>query len=203
MNSHNSVLLLGANAVLRYLNESGFQGVVCGGFARDVQYSQNAKDIDIAVGIEGYSVADLIALTDKLEEHYAIRMYWSGQDHPKATSDNDRLDDPRCADQAPSEPTEQDHCVRLVVQVPVLKLDIVFYDVEADAATLVAQHDCNLNQFVMAGTLPVFLGSFHPDKHGLRIVKDGLHPGRVAYMEEKWDAINPQPHATQEDFPFP
>lgn len=186
MNSHNAVLLSGANNILRILNDSDFLGVVCGGFARDVQYDKNAKDIDIAVGVVGYCTSDLIDLTDKLKESYAIRIYWSGQSHPQATSDNDLLDDPRCAEQAPSEPTEADHLVRLVVQIPSLKCDVIFYDCDQDAATLVAQHDCNLNQFVMAGTIPVFLGSFHPDKHGLRITKEGLHPGRISYMEDKW-----------------
>ncbi|AWD90737.1 putative nucleotidyltransferase [Pseudomonas phage Alpheus] len=188
MNSHNRNLLAGANTILAILDECGFQGVICGGFARDVYFDRNAKDIDIAVGVQEYSVSDLADLVARLEDAYPVKAFWTGDVHPKATSDNDYLDDPRCAANAPSEPTEQDHCVRLVVQIPRLHLDIVFYDTEHEAGNLVAQHDCNLNQFALAGTTPVFLGTFHPDKHGLRITREGLHPDRIAYMEAKWDS---------------
>lgn len=181
MNSHNLCLLAGANTVLAILNECGFQGVICGGFARDVQYDRNAKDIDIAVGTQEYSVSDLADLTSRLEDAYPIKQYWS----------DDKCPDARAPDAtAASEVSDEEHCVQLVVQIPSLRLDIVFYDTEHDAGNLVAQHDCNLNQFVIAGTTPVFLGTFHPDKHGLRITREGVHESRISYMESKWDAIN-------------
>ncbi|AWD90646.1 putative nucleotidyltransferase [Pseudomonas phage Nerthus] len=202
MNSHNRNLLAGANTILAVLSECGFQGVICGGFARDVHYDRNAKDIDIAVGVQEYTISDLSDLISRIEDAYPVKQFWSGEAHPNATSDNDYLDDPRAATLAPSEPTEAEHCVRLVVQVPMLSLDIVFYDTEHEAGNLVAQHDCNLNQFVIAGTTPVFLGTFHPDKHGLRITREGLAPGRIAYMEEKWDAIQGIEAPTNHDLPL-
>lgn len=202
MNHHNRALLAGAYPILDILSQCGFQGVICGGFARDVHYDRNAKDIDIAVGVQEYSISDLADLVARLEDAHVVKSYWTGEPHPKATSDNDYLDDPRAAACAPSEPTEEDHCVRLVVQLPRLRLDIVFYDTEHDAGNLVAQHDCNLNQFVMCGTTPVFLGMFHPDKHGLRVTREGLAQGRIDYMQAKWDAINPQPKPEQDDI-FP
>ncbi|ATW58218.1 nucleotidyltransferase [Pseudomonas phage uligo] len=190
MNNHNRTLLATAQPLLILLDECGFQGVVCGGFARDVQYDKNAKDIDIAVGCAEHSIADLSDLVDAIGAKHGIRTYWTGEDR-KVSGVDVNTDDPRNPDAAPSEPTEDDHLVQLVVQIPALRLDIIFYNTQHDAANLVAQHDCNLNQFVMAGTTPVFLGSFHPDKHGLRITKEGLHPGRIAYMEEKWEAMAP------------
>ncbi|QPB07287.1 putative nucleotidyltransferase [Pseudomonas phage BUCT553] len=189
MNSHNRTLFNGANTILSILDECGFQGIICGGFARDVKYERNAKDIDIALGVQEYSISDLTDLVARLEDFTVVKAFWSGEEHPNASSDTDYLDDPRAATLQPSEPTEQDHCVRLVVQLPRYSLDLVFYDTEHEAGNLVAQHDCNLNQFAMCGNTPVFLGTFHPDKHGLRVTRDGLAPGRIAYMEDKWSAI--------------
>lgn len=197
MNSHNQTLLLAANTILSELLQTGVQGVVCGGFARDVQYHHNAKDIDIAVGCAGMSISDLAGVVEHLETlPFNTRVYWTGEkapicDSPDMEAKRVGILDPRDPDREASEPTEKDHKVLLVVQFPQLHVDIIFYDVLHDASELVAQHDCNVNQFVMAGSTPVFLGLFHPDKHGLRIMKEGLHPDRIAYMERKWEAIAP------------
>ncbi|AWD90691.1 putative nucleotidyltransferase [Pseudomonas phage Achelous] len=195
MNSHNAVLLRNAHQVLDTLLLSGVQGVICGGFARDVQYHHNAKDIDIAIGCADMSVSDLADVVELLDSRYSCKVYWTGEE-----VDGEQLDDPRDPSKKASEPTEKDHKVLLVVSLRNLDVDLVFYNVENDATTLVEQHDCNLNQFVMAGSTPVFLGLFHPDKHGLRITKEGLHPDRISYMERKWEAFNPTEQPVQDDF---
>lgn len=179
MNSHNLLLLSHANRVLATMAECGFPGVICGGFARDVHYNRNAKDIDIAVGSAEFSVSDLADLVDVLDRQYSVRAYWSDDKNPDAR-------DPEATASCVS---DEEHCVQLVIQIPALRLDIVVYDTEHEAGNLVAQHDCNLNQFALTGTTPVFLGAFHPDHHGLRVTREGVHPARVSYMEQKWDDI--------------
>lgn len=205
MNSHNALLFEAANRALTTLNDCGFPGVICGGFPLAVQYNQNAKDIDIAVGIQEFSLADLLDMVDVMKTKYSAKAYFTGQIVGRnAKGDDITIGDPRDPSCPASQIKDKNHKVALVIKAGVV--DIVFYDVEHDAGVLVAQHDCNLNQFVLAGTTPVFLGLFHPDKHGLRICQEGLHDDRIAYMERKWRAIEglPEPVIPEtEQLPFP
>ncbi|AWH14609.1 hypothetical protein [Pseudomonas phage 71PfluR64PP] len=150
--------------IAELLRQDGFSVVIAGGFARDVYFGVEPKDIDIVVA-KGYGDAALVhaELSKHLEsygvQHLGFRMY--------SESASDRL-------------VGGFKCTGNV--------DVVLYDTEL-ALEAVDAFDFNLNQFILTGrTFDTAYVTFEGTEgfHELVPVREDYTPERFAKMRTKF-----------------
>lgn len=148
------------------LRDMGFSVIIAGGFARDVYFGADPKDIDIVVAAgsihddpaEAHRILDHV-LDNLKVEHLGFRMY--------SESVSDRL-------------VGGFKCVG--------NLDVVLYDTRT-ALEAVSAFDFNLNQFVLTGrTIETAYVTYEgvESYHELVPVREDYTPERFAKMREKF-----------------
>lgn len=150
--------------IAELLRKDGFSVVIAGGFARDVYFGVEPKDIDIVVA-KGYGDAAMVhAELSKHLEHYGVqhlgfRMY------------------------------SESACDRLIGGFKCAgNVDVVLYDTDL-ALEAVDAFDFNLNQFVLTGrTFETAYVSFEGTEgyHELVPVREDYTSARFAKMREKF-----------------
>ncbi|QBJ01032.1 hypothetical protein [Aeromonas phage MJG] len=162
---------------MNILTEFNLQAVIAGGFARDMFHGKDAKDVDINVGLD--NLGDYDAMRSAIlyiKAHYKSTKVWEGNPQHDGSEFEGSV------------PSEEDHLVNTVVSIPELNTDVIFYDCEA-GLDIVKQFDCNLNEYVLVGNVPQYIGTSPIDD--LRWLRDGISSERVSKMVKKWTELFP------------
>lgn len=165
-----------------FWEQTGETLMICGGFARDMYYGLEPKDIDLIV-LDNHHVDNVCKFERDLFK--AARMLDS-----KSTVVDITADDVECDD------SYADSIERITsvwsVEIKGVKIDIILNSPNLEIKCqedAVSHFDANINQFGIdeCGNA-LFMGEYHPDKFGMLVFKP-LSDTRNDRLNAKWDEI--------------
>lgn len=168
------------NLVMKMLKQGCFDFVVAGGYARDAFYGEPAKDCDICIfNFHPNDPAEQVLLQNLME----VLSNLTGVRMCEAYDEDDKR-------------------LGNVIKLDAWGIDIIFYASAKSAREVVAQFDCNMNQFYFANSVPDFDNPILPEPSltglvhlsgdaptKLVFLADGdLTTERIIKMGQKWYA---------------
>lgn len=193
---HNQKLLDSALKVQKFLERFCIESTIAGGLPRDIHYGVDAKDADICVyNFHPYDSAERVLFAKMLNE---LQDPFLGKFGSVKTFLEDEYQSEEQMESDASVVDEDDHQVCGVIKLPHINVDIIFYedclslDGEriTDAVDIVDQFDANINQFVIedleSGVQFYGHSDLHPDKVGLKFLRDTTSEARKEKMSNKW-----------------
>ncbi len=200
---HNQRLLDSALKVQKFLERFCIESTIAGGLPRDIHYGVDAKDADICVyNFHPYDSAERVLFLKMLNE---LDDPFLGKFGSVTTFLEDEFLSQEHADSGASSAEEDDHQVWGVIKLSDVNVDIIFYEDIitqsgtrnlrsgeriTDAVDIVDQFDANINQFVIedleSGVQFYGHSDLHPDKVGLKFLRETTSESRKEKMRSKW-----------------